>query len=95
MKGTAFSKEHVDEGVTIFIQQVKTMRRDKKNWNKEQQLKGKDTDPQRGIALKYVEHVPVSPATAFVSAGVGERCSGKLTNAPLCFRSAGLLHRRR
>ncbi|XP_037614891.1 uncharacterized protein LOC119481763 isoform X3 [Sebastes umbrosus] len=40
VKGTAFSKEHVDEGVTIFIQQVKTMRRDKKNWNKEQQLKG-------------------------------------------------------
>nr|XP_046236094.1 butyrophilin subfamily 3 member A2-like isoform X2 [Scatophagus argus]XP_046236095.1 butyrophilin subfamily 3 member A2-like isoform X2 [Scatophagus argus] len=39
VKGGAFSEEHVDQGVTYLIQLIKTMRRTKRDWSKEQQLK--------------------------------------------------------
>ena len=41
VKGGAYSSEHIDQGVTFLIQLVKTMRRRRPNWSKEQQLKGR------------------------------------------------------
>ncbi|XP_049424243.1 selection and upkeep of intraepithelial T-cells protein 1-like [Epinephelus fuscoguttatus] len=40
VKGHPFSVDHVDQGVTYFIQLIKTMERTKPDWTKEQQLKG-------------------------------------------------------
>lgn len=40
VKGNPCSRDHLDQGVTFFIQLIKTMQRTKKDWSKEQQLKG-------------------------------------------------------
>lgn len=42
VKGSPYSEEHVDEGVTFLIQLIKTMRRAKPKWSKLQHLKGKN-----------------------------------------------------
>lgn len=40
IKGSAYSSEHIDQGVTFLIQLIKTMRRSRPGWTKEQQLRG-------------------------------------------------------
>lgn len=40
IKGSAYSGEHIDQGVTFLIQLIKTMRRVRPTWTQEQQLKG-------------------------------------------------------
>lgn len=40
VKSGAYTREHIDQGVTFLIQLIKTMRRTKQDWSKEWQLKG-------------------------------------------------------
>lgn len=54
VKGGAFSTEHLDQGTTFLIQLIKTMRRTKPNWTKEQQLKGKNAF----LLLATCGHIP-------------------------------------
>ncbi|XP_044039976.1 uncharacterized protein LOC122870153 isoform X14 [Siniperca chuatsi] len=71
IKGDPFSKDHVDQGVTFLIQLVKTMRRTKRDWTKEQQLKGAlacyIAGEDKVIPLEYDEVDSVTPHKDFAS----------------------------
>nr|XP_033465347.1 butyrophilin subfamily 3 member A3-like isoform X2 [Epinephelus lanceolatus] len=71
VKGNAFSVDHVDQGVTYFIQLIKTMQRTKPDWSKEQQLKGAlacyISGEERVIPLSYDEVDSVTPYGDFAN----------------------------
>lgn len=71
VKGNPFSREHLDQGVTFFIQLIKTMKRTKQDWSKEQQLKGAlacyIAGEERVIPLTYEEVDRVTPQGDFAN----------------------------
>ncbi|XP_038586433.1 uncharacterized protein LOC119911594 isoform X2 [Micropterus salmoides] len=71
VKGNPFSREHLDQGVTFFIQLIKTMKRTKQDWSKEQQLKGAlacyIAGEERVIPLSYEEVDSVTPHGDFAN----------------------------
>ncbi|XP_029283444.1 butyrophilin-like protein 3 isoform X2 [Cottoperca gobio] len=71
VKGNAYSREHVDQGVTFFIQLCKTMKRTKPRWNREQQLKAAlacyVAGEERVIPLAYDELDSVTPYGDFAN----------------------------
>ncbi|XP_070849117.1 selection and upkeep of intraepithelial T-cells protein 1-like isoform X1 [Chaetodon trifascialis] len=71
VKGNPFSEEHLDQGVTFLIQLIKTMTRMKRDWSKEQQLKGAlacyIAGEERVIPLSYEELDSVTPNRDFAN----------------------------
>uniref|UniRef100_H3CFI4 Lysozyme g n=1 Tax=Tetraodon nigroviridis TaxID=99883 RepID=H3CFI4_TETNG len=71
VKGNAYSSEHIDQGVTFLIQLIKTMRRTRPDWSKEQQLKGAlacyVAGEERVLALSYEDLDSVTPSKDFSS----------------------------
>ncbi|XP_045921442.1 uncharacterized protein LOC123980898 [Micropterus dolomieu] len=71
VKGNPFSREHLDQGVTFFIQLIKTMKRTKRDWSKEQQLKGAlacyIVGEESVIPLTYEEVDRVTPQGDFAN----------------------------
>ncbi|XP_056883041.1 uncharacterized protein LOC130522554 isoform X1 [Takifugu flavidus] len=71
IKGSAYSGEHIDQGVTFLIQLIKTMRRVRPAWTQEQQLKGAlacyIAGEDKVIPLSYEELDSVTPNKDFAS----------------------------
>ncbi|XP_042259224.1 lysozyme g-like [Thunnus maccoyii] len=76
VKDDPFGKDHLEQGVRVVVGLIKTMRMRKRNWSKEQQLKGALTCYMTGVFPEKYEDIDSDFANDVVARAQWFACEG-------------------